>query len=100
MPGVFLRSLDKTLAGIEDLYQRVWEAKADKKEPAKTNINPVQQRERALKIDSYLWNLKLAAKGHPLEGLRGIMEGGLAVAVSETPRLAIKEIPKLFKGKG
>ncbi|WP_413164617.1 glycosyltransferase family 4 protein [Capilliphycus salinus ALCB114379] len=91
---------DKTLAGIEDLYQQVWEAKADKKEPTKTDINPVKQRERALKIDSYLWNLKLAAKGHPLEGLRGMVEGGLGVAVSETPRLAIAEIPKLFKPKG
>ena len=89
---------DQTLAGMEDLYVRVWEAKADKKEATKTDLDPVRQREKALKIDSYLWNLKLATKGHSIEGLRGIFEGGLGVALTETPRLAVTEIPKLLKG--
>jgi glycosyltransferase involved in cell wall biosynthesis len=83
---------DQTLAGIEEMYERVWEEKSDRREPLKTDRDPAKQRERVLAIDSYLWNLKLLAKGHPKEGLRGILDGNLGVALTETPKIVAKEL--------
>lgn len=88
---------DKTLAGIEHLYQRVWQAKLDKRGPLnKISPDPLQQRNKTLEIDTYLWNLKLAVKGHPVEGLRGIIKGGGRIVLKETPRLLMKECLRIF----
>lgn len=90
---------DKTLAGIEQLYEQVWAVKTGQTQPQHLTMNlaPAQQRQWALNIDSYLWNLKLCAQGHPREGLRGIVEGGLGVAAKETARVVVKEAPVLLR---
>ncbi len=83
---------EKALNGIEQFYQQVWEAKIDKRDPKKLELEPLKQRQRVLNIDSYLWNLKLLTKGHPKEGLRGIGENGLGVVVQETPKVFMTEM--------
>lgn len=80
---------DKTLAGIEELYEHIWQAKACKSKPAHSNftMNPVKQRKWAINIDHYLWHQNLYYCQGYHEGLRGMLESSLLVGSKETPML-------------
>lgn len=87
---------DKTLAGIEEMYEQVWAEKSGRREPSKTAPDPVKQRKKALAIDAYLWNIKLLKQGHNKEGIRGILEGNLGVASTETIKIISQKLSGLF----
>lgn len=80
---------DKTLAGIEDLYEYVYKEK-------KTNItesanligmmNPAAQRKWAISADAYIWHEGLYNRGYRREGLRGMLMSSLQVN-SHFPKL-------------
>lgn len=66
----------KTQAGIEDFYERVWQAKEGKRESlrAAPGIDPALQRRWAINVDVHLWHRYLFRQGHRREGLRGMLE--------------------------
>lgn len=84
---------DKTLMGIEKLYEGVWEQKKDKQKPVNFAVDPLKQRQKALDIDTYMWNLKLCLKGHAKQGLPNILSGNWRVILAETPRI----LPRLYR---
>ena len=89
---------DKTLAGIEDLYEEVWQQKKDKPQLLTTTLDPIKQRQSVIQRDSYLWNIRLLSKGYIKESLHKIITRNLTVALTETPRILTKEIYQiLFK---
>jgi glycosyltransferase involved in cell wall biosynthesis len=89
----------KTLSGIEDLYLQVWQSKTGKAVPADTRIDPVEQRKRVLAVDSFLWNLKLAAGGYLRECCRAIFKIGWKVVLKETPRLLRVKIRDFLRNR-
>ena len=80
---------DKTLAAIEQMYERVWQARASKskRDYSTVTINPAKQRLWAINVDSYLWYQQLCLEGHFIEGLRGMWESSLEVGGKETMML-------------
>lgn len=84
---------DKTLAGIEQMYERVWQARASKmtREPSRVTIDPVKQRHWALNVDSYLWYQQLCFEGHFREGWRGMQESHLEAGSKEKMRLILSQ---------
>ncbi|MGC9525197.1 MAG: glycosyltransferase family 4 protein [Limnospira sp.] len=87
---------DKTLSGIEEMYERVWAEKSSRREPSKAAPDPIKQREKILAIDAYLWNVKLLKQGHTREGIRGILEGNLGIASTETLKITFQKLSGLF----
>jgi len=84
---------DKTLAGIEQMYERVWQARASKlkREASTVTIDPAKQRHWALNVDSYLWYQQLCFEGHFREGWRGMHESNLEAGGKEKMRLLLSQ---------
>ena len=84
---------DKTLAGIEQMYERVWQARGSKtrRKPSTVTIDPVKQRHWALNVDSYLWYQQLCFEGHFREGWRGMRESNLEAGGKEKMRLLLSQ---------
>lgn len=83
---------DKTLAGIEQLYEHVWQEQAgkSKRTHSTVTINPAKQRNWAVNVDSHMWHAQLFCEGYRKEGLRGMLESSLRVGGKETPKLLRK----------
>jgi glycosyltransferase involved in cell wall biosynthesis len=75
-----------TLDGIEELYTKVWEAKAydRKKNQLTIKLNPEKQRHWAITADSYIWHRQLYKEGYYTEGFRGMLESSLKIGGKET----------------
>jgi glycosyltransferase involved in cell wall biosynthesis len=85
---------DKTLAGIEQMYEHVWQARASKikREPSRVTIDPAKQRDWAIHVDSYLWYQQLCFEGHFREGLRGMQESIREAGGQETMMILRKTL--------
>jgi glycosyltransferase involved in cell wall biosynthesis len=85
---------DKTLAGIEQMYEHVWQARASKikREPSAVTIDPVKQRHWAINVDSYLWYQQLCFEGRFREGLRGMRESIREAGGQETMMILRKTL--------
>lgn len=84
---------DKTLAGIEQLYEHVWQEQAGKSKQTHSTvtINPTKQRNWAVNVDSHIWHQQLYLReGYRKEGLRGMLESSLRVGGKEIPKLLRK----------
>lgn len=79
---------DKTLVGIEQLYEYVCQAKAGitKRAESIAAMNPATQKNWAISVDAHRWHQGLYREGHRREGLRGMLENIFQVK-SETPIL-------------
>ncbi|MBF2058275.1 MAG: hypothetical protein IGQ45_13925 [Cyanobacterium sp. T60_A2020_053] len=76
---------ETTLAGLEQTYYEVWE-KTNKKNPRSQYypLNSSQQRQWAVNVDSYSWNLRLIKQGYWREGLQGMLENNWQIIAKET----------------
>jgi glycosyltransferase involved in cell wall biosynthesis len=88
-----------TLTGIEQLYTKVWQTKTGNSHRVDSSdiINPVNQRNWAINVDSYLWHYQLYQQQYRLEGLRGMVEGSLGVRGKDTLKLIGKTFDTLNK---
>lgn len=65
---------EKVLEDLENIYSDVWEEQNNGEiKPLKNLTISSKQRETALRMDSFLWHLKLLYKGYLWSGLRGIV---------------------------
>lgn len=82
-------SWDNTLAGIEQMYTKVWQEKIGKgKVVNSTNtINPISQINWAINTDCYIWYQQLYENGYCREGLRGMLKSSWQVGGQNRQKL-------------
>jgi glycosyltransferase involved in cell wall biosynthesis len=85
---------DRSLAGIEQVYEKVGRARH---RPATTidrpSMNPAEQRSWAVEVDAFLWHRALYRQEHRREGLRGMAESSYRLGPFDGARLLARLSP-------